>query len=281
VERIGPEGVSFGLIPETTTPMALLAAYSVLLNGVSDRSPFVVKKILDIESRKEVLLKGVVPEEPFIDTFPHEPNNEVRKLFQAMALRKESSSYFLRDSVLLVSSSTVAKQQFAVVDLTFATIPADRHELDMLVVVHRDPESVSRREKKERSIEDILDEKVDRISVLQQISATIADVVEPEHMDTVNFQGESVGESYTDNEKVSEKNTSIPASMPDLVGLSLRKGLRLLDGSPVSIKIEGTGRIVEQFPPPGTPLKQNMECRLVLERHEDLQLEKFTEEKVK
>jgi len=155
------------------------------------------------------------------------------------------------------------------------TIPADSHELSMLVVVCRDPRSVSKRKKKGRRIEDILDEKMERISVLQQISATIADVVEPEFMGMRNFQEEGNGDVSSAWDRETKKITSIPGAMPDLIGLSLRKGLRLLEGSPIEIKIEGTGRIVRQAPPPGTPLKQDMECRLILERPEELDFERI------
>lgn len=278
-ERIGFEDISFGLIPETTTPMGLLAGLSVLLNGTAMHSPFVVKKVLDIESRQEVLLDGLVEVEQYDDSFPEKPLGEVRQLFQAMAVQKDSASHFLRDSVLLASDTSEGNHQFSVVDLTFATIPADNHELNMLVVVQRAPEKTGKRKKKGRELEEILDEKMDRISVLQQISATIADVVEPEDLDIGNFQSVTDGEEQGVSGEVGEKVTTIPGAMPDVIGLSLRKGLRMLDGSPVKINIEGTGRIIKQYPPPGTPLKQDMECRLVLERHEDLQLENFIEDR--
>ena len=278
MRRIGKDDISFGLIPETTTPMGLLAAYSVLLNGVSDRSPFVVKKILDVESREEVLLDGVEPDEPVVDTFPHEPLSEVRKLYESMAKREESSSSFLRDTVLLGTDSSAGSHQFSVNDLTFLTIPASSHELDMLVVVQRDPKTVQEKKKKGRRLEQIIDEKVDRISVLQQISATIADVVEPERNEEGNFQAKNVKKSSVDRKNEVDSITSIPGAMPDLIGLSLRKGLRLLDGSPIVINIEGTGQIIQQSPLPGTPLKQNMECRLILRRHEDMNLDKLSEQ---
>jgi len=279
-ERVGDD-VSFGLIPEKTTPMGLLAAYSVLLNGVSERSPFVVKKILDVESRKEVLLEGVVSEDPFVDTFIHEPISEVRKLYESMAQKKESSSYFLRDNVLLVTDSSAGNHQFAVNDLTFVTIPADSHELNMLVVVQRDPKPIQKRKKKGQTLEQIVDEKVDRISVLQQISATIADVVEIDRTEFGNFQQKSVLGADQNPEKDAKNMTSIPGSMPDLIGLSLRKGLRLLDGSPIIINIKGTGEIVKQTPAPGTPLKQNMECFLILKKHDEVSLEKLSKQKKK
>lgn len=280
MERVGDD-VFFGLIPETTTPMGLLAAYSVLLNGVSTHSPFVVKKILDTESREEVLIDGVVSDEPFAETFSHEPIGEVRKLYESMAEKEESSSYFLRDTVLLVTDSSGGNQQFSVNDLTFVTIPGDLHELNMLVVVQRDPKSIQKKKNKGRTLEQILDEKIDRISVLQLISATIADVVEFDRTEIVNFQGKHEGRESHNPKKDAKVVTSIPGSMPDLIGMSLRKGLRLLDGSPIVINIEGTGEIVKQSPAPGTPLKQNMECFLTLKKHEEVSLDVLSRQKEK
>lgn len=280
-ERLGESDISFGLIPETATPMSLLAAYATLLNGVSDRSPFVVKKILDIESGKEVLLKGMNTDNGFVDSFPHKPLTEVRKLFESMAVKEESTSYFLHDNVLLTTDSSAELQQYTVNDLTFVTIPADNHELDMLLVVQRNPDTIEPKDNNARRVEQIIDEKVERISVLQQISTTVADVVEPEQRRMGNFQGQSSEEAFEELGDTSKNIISIPGAMPDLVGLSLRKGLRLLDGSPIVISIEGTGRIIKQSPPPGTPLKDNMECKLILESQEDLSIDKLSENKSK
>lgn len=275
MSRVGGSDISFGLIPEISTPIALLAAYSVLLDGVSERFPFVVKKILDIETRQEVLLKEVVSETAFVHTFPYEPLPEVRALYQSMAVREKSSSFFLRDDVLLVTDTPVGNHQFSVNDLTFVTIPADKHELIMLVVVQRDAETVEKRKKNGRRLEQIIDAKVDRISVLQQISATIADVVEPECIKAGNFQGKNVEKLFTVRAKEVKSSNSIPRTMPDLVGCSLRKGLRLLEGSPVFIDIEGTGQIIRQVPSPGTLLEKDIECRLILKRQEEVSLEKL------
>jgi cell division protein FtsI (penicillin-binding protein 3) len=277
-QRLGESDISFGLIPETTTPMSLLAAYSVLLNGVSVRSPFVVKKILDIESGEEVLLEGMAADDGFVDSFPHEPLHEVRKLFESMAGKEDSASFYLHDSVLLTTDSAGELQQYSVNDLTFVTIPAGSHELNMLLVIQRNPETIEEKDEKSLRVEELIDEKVERISVLQQISSTVADVLEPEQRRIDNFQGLSPDESFEEPGETSKKIISIPGAMPDLVGLSLRKGLRLLEGSPIVISIEGTGRIVQQSPPAGTPLKDNMECKLVLESQENLSIDKLSED---
>jgi hypothetical protein len=58
--------------------------------------------------------------------------------------------------------------------------------------------------------------------------------------------------------------------MPDLKGFSLRKSLRLLQGLPVELQIQGTGRVVDQKPRPGTSLKGITECVLILEKQENI-----------
>ncbi len=52
--------------------------------------------------------------------------------------------------------------------------------------------------------------------------------------------------------------------MPRLVGLSLRKALRQLNGRKLSIAVEGSGRIVAQSPAPGVHLQGVKSCKLTL-----------------
>lgn len=54
------------------------------------------------------------------------------------------------------------------------------------------------------------------------------------------------------------------AAMPDVMGLSLRKGLRKIDSLNLKVSISGSGRIVSQEPAAGTPLADAGSCRLVL-----------------
>jgi cell division protein FtsI (penicillin-binding protein 3) len=54
---------------------------------------------------------------------------------------------------------------------------------------------------------------------------------------------------------------------PDLRGLSARDALRTLAQLGVTAKLQGAGNVVEQTPPPGTPLERGESCTLVLERH--------------
>ncbi len=60
------------------------------------------------------------------------------------------------------------------------------------------------------------------------------------------------------------EQTAGAMEMPRLVGLSLRKALRQLNGRKLSIAIEGSGRIVAQSPAPGVHLQGVKSCKLTL-----------------
>ena len=80
------------------------------------------------------------------------------------------------------------------------------------------------------------------------------------------------------NAGTSNVEQPVPAIMPNLEGLSLRKSLRLLRGIPLKINIQGTGRVVDQKPPAGAALKGMNECLLILERNENINLKKLSKE---
>ena len=52
--------------------------------------------------------------------------------------------------------------------------------------------------------------------------------------------------------------------MPDLQGLPLRLALRILQKLNLQVKIEGAGRVIKQFPAPGTKIRENTVCLLQL-----------------
>lgn len=55
------------------------------------------------------------------------------------------------------------------------------------------------------------------------------------------------------------------ALMPRLRGMSLRKGLQQLNPHGMKIQVSGSGRIIAQYPLPGTPLRGVNECILTLD----------------
>ncbi|MCX5800940.1 MAG: penicillin-binding transpeptidase domain-containing protein [Candidatus Eisenbacteria bacterium] len=62
--------------------------------------------------------------------------------------------------------------------------------------------------------------------------------------------------------KESEKLPESAAVIPDLTGLSVREALRKLSFIAVSAKVDGSGVVVAQFPPPGTTTRRGERCVL-------------------
>jgi hypothetical protein len=255
---------NFGVVPEFATPLSLLASYSVLLNNGKKIHPFVVKKILYKETGVGVLLTG--NEESGIQSkgWSDAEDERIESLFRSQATQGASGTYYFRDEVL-VSVEGHGPRHFLINDLLFVTIPAGTNDLNMLIVIQRPPQGVLRDESEgEDSVEKIIEEKAVRISVLQLIAKSIADVVEPEIGDEDNYQVKTLAVESSGKAKTAVREKATSGTMPDLKGLSLRKSLRLLQGINLKLDIQGTGEVVDQKPSPGTSLKGVTECVLIL-----------------
>jgi cell division protein FtsI (penicillin-binding protein 3) len=267
----------YGFVPESATPLSLLATYSILLNKGKMIHPFVVKKLLDKDSGVEVQLSGKGNTGLQANSWSAAGGKIIESLFRSQARLGASGTYFFRDDIL-VSVDGGDRQQFFINDLLFVNIPAGSNDLNMLVVVQRPPQGVSRGDnKKKKTLEQIVEEKVERISVLQQIARSVADVFEIEVGDEDNYQGKKeLTSEISSGAKTLRVKKTIPGLMPDLRGLSLRKSLRLLQGISLNINIQGTGRVLDQKPRPGSSLKGLTECVLILEKQEDIAPKKFS-----
>ncbi|MGB3211866.1 MAG: PASTA domain-containing protein [Desulforhopalus sp.] len=266
---------NFGFVPNSSSPLSLLSTYSVLLNKGKKIHPFIVKKAFG-ESGLEVLLNNEEAKAAQVDSWSDAGRERVTSLFQSMATKGTANTFYFRDDIL-VSIDKGGSRQLLFNDLLFVTVPAENNDLNMLVVVQRGPQGVEKKDaKSKKTIEQIVEEKVERISVLQQIAKSVADVVEPEMSDEDNYQGKNL--LITGMSRGGEKGkteTPAPGVMPDLRGLSLRKSLRLLQGKDFELKIQGTGRVIDQKPRPGSSLKGITECLLILERQEKIAPGKF------
>jgi len=267
----------YGFVPEFATPLNLLATYSILLNEGKKVHPYVVKKILDRVTGAEVKISGNEDAGQLPTSWTESGGDMIESLFRSQARQGDSGTYLFRDGIL-VSVDSDGRHQFIINDLTLVTIPAGNNDLNMLIVVQRHPQGMSKVDKnKEKTVEQIVDERVERISVLQQIAESVEDVFEIEVGGEDNYQGKKkpATELSISKERRQEKN-SVPGVMPDLSGLSLRKSLRLLQGIPLNISIQGTGRVLDQKPRPGSSLKGVTECLLILEKLEKIDPQKIS-----
>jgi hypothetical protein len=53
-----------------------------------------------------------------------------------------------------------------------------------------------------------------------------------------------------------------PGGMPDFTGLGVAEALELAGQHGIRVEVEGSGRAIRQFPPPGAP-SEAAECRIV------------------
>lgn len=265
-----PLQVTYGLVPEYSTPLSLLAAYARLLSAGNTAPPYIVNKILDPETGAEIVVSESVAAAQGPVGKENGSLGEIRNLYRSQTEKGPMSSTFFRDEIVM-SFGVDGYSRHVINDLTYVSIPAGEGDLAMLVFVQRKPAGVSPKKDKGRTVENIVGEKLARILNLHMVSKTTADVVEPEVVGEDNYQGKEklpIELQTTGNVPVVKKE--LPEIMPDLRGLSLRKSLRLLQGIKIKIHIEGTGRVVAQRPSPGKNLKNVAECTLILERTENL-----------
>jgi len=101
-------------------------------------------------------------------------------------------------------------------------------------------------------------EERERIPVQKTLAAMM-----PKSHNTANYNQFLISSRVDFQEKIG-RGVGRVALMPQLVGLSLRKGLQRLNEYQLQVKIQGSGQIVSQVPGPGEPLHGIGECVLTL-----------------
>ena len=251
----------FGLAPEYAKPLNLLTAFAFLLNGGKSVHPFVVKKDAANGTERE--------------TLSQDEQYELDRFFGSQSNKRASGTEYFQDEIQVYTSPS---NQMSKYTMMFARIPAGTSELFMLTVVESMLSGPHKKgEKTMIPMEQIVDKRVERISVLQQVAKSVADVVEPELRGDANYPlKKDMVAGYFGEDHNRENISPLLGVMPDLQGLSLRKSLRMLQGIRMKITFRGTGRVVLQTPNPGTPLRNVSECELILERSEDMEFEKIS-----
>jgi len=267
---------SYGLVPEYASPLKILTAMTGLLGGGERIRPHVVLAVADAETGEKFHLPPYQGSSKEFAKIIKKNAKEMEQLFKSQADSDSSGTLFLGDSNLLVAPLT-KEQKFMTSEMLFVSIPAGSLPLTMLVLIERRAEFPgAKMELQRESVEKRVGKIVDRISVLQQVAKTVSDVVEVEKWDDANYPLIEPGEtSVPDNLNKLRMSREAKGMMPDLTGLSLRRSLQLLQDNNIKIRFQGTGRVVSQNPPAGTVLSGVSECVLILEKVEDMQLERM------
>lgn len=274
------DGQDYRTTPETLTPLQLLAGLSALVNGGKTVEPFVVDKVVDPQSGEEYMVHGNNGQASLTETIASEVSTEIGQCLLRWASTDELGAVTLADSAAAVLVID-AGRKLMTNQLIFAAVPAEQAELTVLITIQGEaagpnPKGAADRLDPVATLQAVLP----RIAVLQQVGKSVADVVEPEKRQPDNYPVD-----LTDLRKTigAQKVQEIPEQvvvkdMPEVVGFSLRKSLRLLQETPCVIRVHGTGMVIRQEPKAGTPLEGVAECVLTLQDTEDVRLEKLEQQ---
>jgi len=256
----------YGAVPEVATPFQILTGISHLLNNGKSIVPYILERVIERDSKDEYPFTRK-NEQVKAKRVNGDFSQEMRRLLAIQAGKGELSSHFLIGKQLSYMKIDQG-HQYVKHKILLAILPADKSDLIFMVVV-KEPSNNPIKSKVlgfadlKRGINRI----IPSVVALQEVMKFNRDMMEISNKEEMNFQLVHVGE-YKGNRSAPRTRIRINSGefkMPDLLGLSLRKSLRLLQNKNVTIKIKGFGRVVEQFPSAGTALENNKECRLVLQ----------------
>ena len=144
--------------------------------------------------------------------------------------------------------------------LFIGMIPGKKPAMLLLIAIERDQLAPLAKRPKRKNM------RAEGQSLLTALYATAAKqqvAVHPVEKDRKNFARFLISRRV-DYSPLPVEQTVGAMEMPRLVGLSLRKALRQLNGRKLSISVEGSGRIVAQSPAPGVHLQGVKSCKLTL-----------------
>ncbi|MCK9174337.1 MAG: PASTA domain-containing protein [Desulforhopalus sp.] len=260
------------MMPEVSTPMTLLVGLSTLLHGLPAGEPAVIAQT--VKSTDQV--GQPVEKIPFPGPPPVLVQKGVEGLFSAMGEKGNFSTIYLEGKALGTIPEESTGDVFLQDDVVFADIPSGERPMVLLLVAEvRGYAPFSREntlEAEKLNIRRLIDEKMRRMGILHMVSAGASDLLPAEEGAEGNWQSKGTivvqGDSVI-NRKKGKKDE--PVKMPDIMGRSLRKSLRMLEGIPLKLSIEGSGRVVQQSPEAGTILKKNASCQIILkQKHLDI-----------
>lgn len=269
----------FGTVPESLSPLILLSALSAITNGGGKVEPYVVQAVTDPDSDDEFQLHPEPHGRSAIEVLSPEASAEISKMFSVLGTSTKLGGTIVQDEIRVEVGSSEGFSHMSN-ELYFAAVPIANAELTVLVTIQGGSGQVQKQ--KGDDLRDPVQELagvLPRIAVLQEVGKSIIDVAEPEEGKSGNYPVRLDRVREVVRSSLNQDKTELvdPGNMPDLVGLSLRKSLRLLQHATCRILIYGTGRVVSQKPEAGTSLVGVKECVIRMQKQEDVSLEALEE----
>ncbi len=275
----GNSSYDFGTVPESLSPLNVLRGLSILLNGGKNVEPHIAQAVIDEAGEGEYQLNQEKSKEFAPEIVDKSVSREISRMLSGIGTKDHVGGVTIRG---MVKATVGGENGFESVrnELYVAAVPIQRAELSVLLTIQGGRRSVlTKSGKKMADPGQALAEVLPRIAVLQEVGKSIAEVAEPSDGISGNFPThiDKVREAVRTTKKQNTIEVVNPGNMPGLVGLSLRKSLRLLQNSQCKIRIFGTGRVVEQEPKAGVSLVGVKECVIRMQQQEDVTLEALEE----
>jgi cell division protein FtsI (penicillin-binding protein 3) len=245
-------------VPTIGTPVQIMTALTRVLNGGHKITPHVVDP--EKNGRASPPDKG---KDNLV--IRKEISAEAQNLFAALTEGGPLSSGCLTGDGLLFSS-VGGGDDFLRNQMMLIAIPAKGSELVLLVTVDYagfDPAGVGKAGKADLVTPGL--KMIFPVVTLQQVLTHLSDMMTAEEKEKMNYQSSQSSNTVVPKIVDTREEEKGPAKMPDLQGLSLRKSLRLLKGARFEIRVQGTGKVVAQSPPPGSDMTDAKECSITLQ----------------
>ncbi|MFV0435933.1 MAG: hypothetical protein ACK5PS_00870 [Desulfopila sp.] len=276
----GPQK-NFSTVPESLSPLSLLAAFSTYTNSGKGVEPYVVEAVSDPDSVEDIQVLPAGDDRAESEVINRGVSREIARMIAREGVACEPGGTILHDTIRVAVGSGKGFAQMTN-SLYLAIVPTERAELSVLLTIQGGRYTVEQKDAP-APVDPVkeLAAVLPRIAVLQQVGKSIVDVAEPREGKSGNYpmQLDRVREVVRSSLNLGDAELVTPGQMPDLVGLSLRKSLRLLQHATCRLVIYGTGRVVEQKPAAGASLSGVDECIIRMQKQEDVSLEAL-EEKV-
>lgn len=255
--------VDCGAVPKTAPPLKVLLGMSHLLNGGRKIQPHVLDRIIERPGQNEFVYNAFLGDNGGRHVLPSLVSHELRNLLQSYGKEALLGTRILSgETVSLITDYSGGRY---VRDRMSLVVISGTNPALMLLIVSRYNKlgpSLSGLENPGFLTEDI-NSILPSMVALQQVNVNLADMMEFPETEEKNYRR---GQQKRQRSSDALVRILDPQSllMPDLKGLSLRKGLRLLQRADINVHSTGSGRIVSQTPKSGEELVQGATVALVL-----------------
>jgi cell division protein FtsI (penicillin-binding protein 3) len=231
-----------------------------LVNGGWRITPYVIDSIYDHATMKRYFRSNEATEKRHV-LDPALGVKIRRELFTDWLLEQDNMVVFSREHVHMQPEKELSR--YSMQELFVGLAPAKQPKLLLMMAVEQDHLLPMPGEKKTEK------EALEQMG--KELLAVLAKMPQPEGLpekppekSQENLRQFFISKRLNFRNAPGKTNEPIPV-MPQMRGMSLRKGLQQIDQYKLKVRVNGSGRIVAQYPLPGQPLLGVDECIITLD----------------